>query len=264
MAFARVNGIVIHYELRGPAERPVIVFSNSLGTDLRIWDGVAELLEPRYRLLRYDKRGHGLSETGPTPYRMSDHVGDLAALLDHLGIARAAIVGLSVGGMIAQGLGALRPDLAAALVLSNTAHKIGTEEMWNARIETVRKGGIAALADATLERWFTPGFRTPDNPVFVGASTMLRRAVVEGYLATSEAIRDADLTGTTRALNLPVLCIAGDHDGSTPPDLVRSLADLIGGSEFHIIEGTGHIPCVEKPEVYAGLITDFLGRAGHA
>jgi 3-oxoadipate enol-lactonase len=259
MAFARVNGIVIHHELRGPATGPTVVFSNSLGTDFRVWDLVVERLPKDWRLLRYDKRGHGLSEA-TAHSRMSDHVADAAALVDHLGISRATVVGLSVGGMIAQGLAALRPDLVNGLVLSNTAHKIGNDEMWNGRIASLRQGGIAAIADGILERWFSPAFRAASGPDFVGASNMLRRTYLDGYIAVCEAIRDADLTESTRALKLPVTCIAGEFDGSTPPALVRSLADLIEGAEFKLMDGVGHIPCVEKPEVVAGLIEGMVKR----
>jgi 3-oxoadipate enol-lactonase len=261
MAFARVNGIVLHHEVRGEADRPVIAFANSLGTDFRIWNAVADWLEDRYRLVLYDKRGHGLSEAPPAPYALTDHVHDLAALLDHLGIEKATVVGLSVGGLIAQGLAALRPDLVAALVLSNTAHKIGTEEFWNDRIETVTTKGIAAIADAVTERWFTPAYRTPDNPDFVGYLAMLTRTPVEGYAGTCAALRDADLTESTRTLKIPVLCVAGDHDGSTPPDLVRTTAELIRGAQFRIIENAGHVPCIEKPDAVANLIEMFLKDA---
>lgn len=263
MAFARVNGIVIHHEIRGPAAGPTVAFSNSLGTDLRIWDLVVERLPKEWRLLRYDKRGHGLSEGTPA-FTMQDEVADLAGLLDHLGVSRTVVVGLSVGGLIAQGLAALHPELVAGLVLSNTAHKIGTDEMWNGRIAALRAGGIASIADAILERWFSPSFRAAASPEFVGASTMLRRSNLEGYIATCEAIRDADLTESTRALSLPVLCIAGDHDGATPPALVRSMADLIAGAEFHLVEGAGHIPCVEKPDTVASLIERLMARTGRA
>lgn len=263
MAFARVNGVVIHYETRGPAGGPVVVFANSLGTDLRIWDAVVALLPDAWRIVRYDKRGHGLSEHTPS-VSMLDEANDLAALLDHLQIARATIVGLSVGGMIAQALAALRPDLVSGLVLSNTAHKIGTDETWNSRIAAVRAGGVGSIADVILERWFSPAFRSAGGPDFVGSATMLRRTPAEGYIATCEAIRDADLTESTRALQLPVLCIAGEHDGATPPALVRSMADLIGDAEFHLVEGVGHIPCVEQPAVVAGLIQRLQQRSSRA
>lgn len=264
MAFARVNGVVIHHEVRGPADAPVIAFSNSLGTDFRIWDAVAARLEDAYRLVFYDKRGHGLSESTSAPYAMSDHVEDLSALFDHLGVGRAAVVGLSVGGMIAQGLAALHPEKVAALVLCDTAHRIGTEAMWNDRIAAVTGKGIASIADAIMQRWFTPAYRSPDNADFVGYTAMLTRTDVDGYAGTCAALRDADLTESTRALNVPTLLMVGDQDGSTPPDLVRSTAALIRGSEFRIVEGAGHLPCIEKPEAVALLIRGFLRTARHA
>src|SRR5690606_17523839 len=131
MAFARVNGVVLHHEVRGDTAKPALVFSNSLGTDFRIWNEVVQRLAGDYRILLYDKRGHGLSEATPAPYRLIDHVDDLAALMTHLGIESAAVVGLSVGGMIAQGLAARQLHLVRALVLCDTAHKIGTDDLWN-------------------------------------------------------------------------------------------------------------------------------------
>ncbi|MBL8581836.1 MAG: alpha/beta fold hydrolase, partial [Rhizobiaceae bacterium] len=151
MAFARLNGVVIHYETHGPADGTVIAFANSLGTDLRVWDLVVQRLPADWRLIRYDKRGHGLSEA-TSHVSMLDEAGDLAALLGHLSVSRCVVVGLSVGGMIAQQLAAIRPDLVSAMVLSNTGHKIGTQESWNSRIADVREGGIGAIADTILER----------------------------------------------------------------------------------------------------------------
>ena len=264
MAFLRVNGVVLHHEICGAAGRPVLVFANSLGTDFRIWNAVVGRLGEQYRVLRYDKRGHGLSEATPAPYAMTDHVNDLAALLDHYRIENAAVVGLSVGGLIAQGLAALRPDLAAMLVLCDTAHKIGTDELWNARINAVLNNGIEFVADGILQGWFTPAYRSPDNPDYIGHRTMLVRSPVEGYVGTCAAIRDADLTESTRALKIPVLCMVGDQDGPTPPDLVRTTANLIRGAEFRIIADAGHIPCVEQPEAVAKLIDTFLKGVKYA
>lgn len=257
MAFARVNGVVIHHELRGPQDAPALTFANSLGTDFRIWDAVVAAL-PGYRILRYDKRGHGLSEATPAPYAMTDHVADLAALLAHHDIARTAVVGVSVGGMIAQGLAALRPDLVTALVLCGTAHRIGTEAMWDERIAAVTREGIGALADGVMQRWFTPAYRTADNPDFVGYTAMLTRTPVAGYAGTCAALRDADLTESTRALAVPTLCLVGDQDGATPPELVRETAALIDGARFEIIAGAGHLPCIERPDETARLISGFL------
>jgi 3-oxoadipate enol-lactonase len=258
MAFVRVNGVVLHYAVRGKADAPVLVFANSLGTDFRIWEKVAADLAKDYRLVLYDKRGHGLSDAPPQPYHLDDHVDDLAALLKHLHIASAVIIGLSVGGMIAQGLAARHPHLTRALILCDTAHKIGTDAMWNERINAVNAAGISSLAEAIMLRWFTPAYRSPDNPDYVGYTNMLNRTPVDGYAGTCAALRDADLTASTSALDLPVLCIVGDQDGSTPPDLVRELASLIKDSRFEIIEGAGHIPCVEQPEATIALIRDFL------
>lgn len=262
MAFARVNGVVLHHEDGGRADGPALVFANSLGTDFRIWDKVAAALGKHYRIIRYDKRGHGLSEATPAPYSMTDHANDLSALLDHLKVSEAAVVGLSVGGQIAQLLTSTRPELVKALVLCDTAHKIGNDDLWNARIETVTAKGIASMADAILERWFTPAYRSPDNADFVGYHAMLTRTTVDGYAGTCAALRDSDLTLTTRALKLPVLCIVGDQDGSTPPELVASLANLIEGARFETIVDAGHIPCVEQPAETARLIDAFLSDAG--
>lgn len=260
MQFARLNGIVVHFEDSGEVGLPVIVFSNSLGTDFRIWDLLIEKLKGRYRIIRYDKRGHGLSDAPPAPYAMEDHVSDLAALLGHLGVARAAVCGLSVGGVIAQGLAASRPDLVRALILCDTAHKIGTEDMWNARIAAVTIKGVAGLAEGILERWFTPSFRAPDNPAFRGCRNMLVRSPVEGYAGTCAALRYTDYTQSSAKLSVPSLAIVGEQDGSTPPDLVRSMADLIPGCRFEVIAGAGHIPCVEQPDRLATLIDDFLSQ----
>ena len=258
MAFARLNGVVLHYEVNGAKELPPLIFSNSLGTDFRIWDAVAERLAGRFRLVRYDKRGHGLSEATPPPYALTTHVADLTALVDHLGIEKTAIVGLSVGGLIAQGLAALHPERIAALVLSNTAHKIGNEASWNERIAAVNAGGLGAIADIVMQRWFTPAYRRPDNADFVGYLAMFTRTPVDGYVGTCASVRDADLTESTRALKVPTLCISGDQDGTTPPDIVRSMAELIRNSEFRVIADAGHIPCIEQPEAVADLIGAFL------
>lgn len=258
MAFARVNGVVLHHEVRGAADKPTIVFSNSLGTDFRIWDDVAARLGERYRIVLYDKRGHGLSEATPGPYAMSDLVGDLAALLDHLGVGTAAVVGLSVGGLIAQGLAALHPERVSALVLMDTAHRIGTVDGWNTRIEAVRRKGMAAVADGILKGWFTEEYRT-GAASFQGYRAMLLRNDVEGYAGVCAALRDADLTESTRALKLPTLCIAGDKDPTTSPALMRATADLIAGASLAVVAGAGHIPCVERPRETADLIAGFLG-----
>ncbi|HEX2019693.1 MAG TPA: 3-oxoadipate enol-lactonase [Aurantimonas sp.] len=257
MAFLRVNGIVLHYSLERRGPGPTLVFANSLGTDFRIWDALLARLGESFTALRYDKRGHGLSGATPPPYRMDDHVDDLKALLDHLELRDPLVVGLSIGGMIAQRLASRHPGLARGLVLMDTAHRIGTDDLWNQRIAAVEAGGIAAIAEGILQRWFTPGYRRPENPDFVGYANMLLRTPIEGYLGSSAALRDADYTAEVAELDLPVLCIVGDQDGSTPPDLVRSTAALIPGAECVVVENAGHLPCIEQPDMTAALVRRF-------
>lgn len=261
MRLARLEGIDLHYREDGDPTGAPVVFANSLGTDLRLWDAVVERLPPGLRIVRYDKRGHGLSACPPAPYQMGALVTDAERLLEHLGIRDAVFVGLSIGGMIAQGLAAKRLDLVRGMVLSNTAAKIGTREMWDDRIAAVRDGGIAALSDAILERWFSKPFRLlPDLMLW---RNMLERQPAEGYMGCSAAIAGTDFMTPTSGLTLPTLAIAGSEDGSTPPDLVRETADLVKGSRFHLIRGAGHLPCVEKPDEYAEVLTGFLGEIGH-
>ena len=261
MRVFRSGDILLHYREDGPADGPPVVFANSLGTDLRLWDQMLVHLPPGLRFIRYDMRGHGLSECPPAPYSMGALVSDAERLLDALEIRDCVFVGLSIGGLVAQGLAVKRLDQVRAMVLSNTAAKIGTAEMWQDRIETVRAGGIEALADATMERWFSKAFRASD--AMAAWRNMLIRQPVEGYMGCSAAIGGTDFYSTTAGLSLPTLAIAGSEDGSTPPDLVRETADLIPGSRFELIRGAGHLPCVEKPQEYAQILTTFLTDVGH-
>ncbi len=262
MQFARINDVAIHYQvIGGPAGKPVLVFVNSLGTDFRIWRDVIIRLAGDFPILIYDKRGHGLSDVGTTPYRIEDHASDLAGLMDMLNISNTVICGLSVGGLIAQSLYSSRPDLVAALVLADTASRIGTADMWNARIAAVQTEGIESILDAVMERWFTPAFRSGDNAAFQGYRNMLLRQPAEGYAATCAAIRDADYTAEAGRIGVPVLCIVGDQDGSTPPDLVRATAERIPGARFEIITDAGHIPCIEQHEAMTEMIKVFIRDA---
>jgi 3-oxoadipate enol-lactonase len=256
MRMLDLDGVRLHWREDGdPAGRPVL-FANSLGTDLRLWDAVIPRLPPGLRLIRYDKRGHGLSDAPPAPYAMGTLVRDAERLLEAAGARGAVVVGLSIGGMIAQGLAVKRPDLVAALVLSNTAARIGTPAVWDERIAAARAGGIEALADAVMLRWFSRGFR--EGAEVAAWRNMLVRTPLEGYLGCSAAISGTDFLTTTAGLRLPLLAIAGSEDGSTPPDMVRETAALVPGSRFHLIRGAGHLPCVEQPAAYAAVLSDFL------
>ena len=257
-----LGNVTIHYRTDGPADGPALVFSNSLGTDFRIWDPLMPLLPAGLRVIRYDKRGHGLSDLPAGEWGMGDHVADAAGLMDHLGVKNAVFCGLSVGGMIAQGIAAERPDLIKAIILCDTGAKLGAPEMWNERIQATLGPGIASMADAVMERWFTADFRAT-HPAFPAYRNMLCRTTPGGYAGTCAAIRDTDLMESTARLRLPCLAVCGDQDGSTPPDLVRETAELIPGSRFELIRGAGHIPCVEQPAQLAELIGGFLREIGH-
>ncbi len=263
MQMTSLNGIDVHYALTGPDDGAPVVFSNSLGTDFRLWDQVMPLLPEGLKILRYDMRGHGLTSTPEGDYFMGDLVQDIGALMDQLGLKNAVFVGLSIGGMIAQGLAAERMDLVRAMVLSNTATKIGTVSMWQDRIAAVRKGGVAALEQSILERWFSQKFRAHNTVELAGWRNMLCRTPIDGYTGCSAAISETDLYENTARLTLPTLGIAGTEDGSTPPDLVRETVSLVKGAKFKLIRGAGHLPCVEKPAEFAQALTEFLKEVGH-
>lgn len=262
MDFRALNGVVLHLQDLGPTDRATLVFANSLGTDFRIWDAVVARLADRFRIVLYDKRGHGLSEIGDSPYRIDDHVADLAALLDELDIEDAVVCGLSVGGLIAQGLYARRPELVSGLILCDTAHRIGTAETWSERMAAIEAGGIAAISEAILERWFTAKLREGDPAALAGWRAMLTRTPRAGYLGTCAALRDADFTEEARRIAVPTLCVVGDEDGATPPELMRQTADLIPGARYEVIAGAGHLPCIEQPQALADLIDAFTRENG--
>ena len=255
------DDVQLHYRDDGDPQGAPVVFANSLGTDLRLWDPILPHLPKGLRIIRYDKRGHGLSSCPKGAYSMGALVREIEALLDHLDVKNCLFVGLSIGGMIAQGLAIKRLDLLRAMVLSNTAAKIGQPAMWDDRIAAVKAGGIEALADSILERWFSDGFR--DQPELALWRNMLVRQPDAGYMGCSAAISGTDFYTPTSGLRLPTLGVAGSEDGSTPPDLVRETVELIPGSKFQLMRNAGHLPCVEQPADYAKHLTDFMVDIGH-
>ncbi len=260
MPFGLFNHQVLHFRDENPGRERMFVFVNALGTDLRIWDGVIAGHVGAFRILRYDLRGQGLSDAPPAPYSIDDHVGDLAALLDAHEIAGAIVVGMSVGGMVALALAAKRPDLVRLLVLCDTAHKIGTPEMWSARIEAVRANGLASIADAVLERWLSTEYRQAHAVDLAGYRNMLTRNSAEGYIGTCATLRDTNLTSVASRLTQPTLCQVGEADGATPPALVESLSELIPNAAFDTIPKAGHLPCIEQPQLLSSRIESFVGR----
>ena len=255
------NGVAIRYceEGRREASRAMI-FVNSLGTDMRIWVDVARVFRETTHMVRYDKRGHGISDAPPAPYTLDDHVGDLVAILDETGIDSAVIVGVSVGGLIAQGLAVQAPERVDGLVLCDTAAKIGTSESWDERMSAIETNGVEAIADGIMERWFSTGFRDSAPTELRLWRNLLTRTPVQGYLGTCATLRDTDLREAVARLDVPTLCVCGDEDGATPPEVVQELADTIPGASYLEIARAGHLPCIEQPAILCNAIASFLSE----
>ena len=262
MSFVRINSTLLHYRLSGPEGAPTLVFVNSLGTDARIWDAVIAAFADRYRCLSYDKRGHGLSDAPAGDYALDDHLEDLSGLLDQLNIDRAVVIGVSVGGLIAQGFALRAPERVARLVLCCTAPRMGDTAMWAARIETARSQGLEPMADPVMERWFSPDFRQHRPDDLAGWRNLFLRTNPIGYANTCATLRDTDLTLRIGDIPVPALIVAGDADLAAPVDLVRNCS-AIPHSRFEILEGVGHIPSIEQPARLAGLIEAFLKEAAY-
>lgn len=245
-----------HVNDAGPKNGPVLMFANSLGTDLRVWDPILPFLPAEWRIVRWDKRGHGLSDCSADPWSIDDLAKDAAEIAEALGVTKMVFVGLSIGGLIGQALAHARPDLVHGLVLMDTAAKIGDAALWKARIGAVEAEGIAAIAEPILDRWFAPEFRE-DPARLTPFRRMLITTPARGYIGCCAAIAAADYRATTAGLSVPGLALVGEFDGSTPPALVAETAALFD-APCVVIDKAGHLPCVEQPEVTASHILRFL------
>jgi 3-oxoadipate enol-lactonase/4-carboxymuconolactone decarboxylase len=263
MSFVRCGSRVHHVELRPSAVRsPALLLIHALGTSLRIWDGVVERLSFGGPLLRYDLCGHGLSEVADAPCDSASLARDALGLLDQLGIESAVVCGLSVGGIVAQELALAAPARVRAAILCGTAARIGTRDGWQIRIDQVRAGGIASIADASMPRWFSPRYRELEPDAVRGYRCQLERTPEEGYLAMARVLAEADLTERVRGVHAPVLVVSGELDEATTPAEGRTLAGLIPGARFELLAGTSHLLCVERPAELAGLIDGFIQSIG--
>ncbi|MCY4191947.1 MAG: 3-oxoadipate enol-lactonase [Rhodospirillaceae bacterium] len=259
ITFADIDDIAVHYRVDGPEHAPKLVFSNSLGTDFRTWDGVVGRLADRYRMLRYDTRGHGLSGCPDGAYSIERLGEDLAGLMDAVGFDRAVICGLSVGGVTAQQLHKAHPDKVAALILCDTNAKIGDAAMWQERIDgALGDGGIEALAPAILERWFSAGYQAKYPTDLDGWRNMLVRTPGIGYAGVCHALKEGDLRDHCINIMLPTLVVCGAEDGATTPEAVQALANAIPAARYLEIPDAGHLPCIEQPGVLADAIDAFM------
>lgn len=257
MAIIPVKGMTLNVRCDGDRGRPTVVLSNSLGTDLSMWDAQVAVLATRFHVVRYDTRGHGASGAPTGPYTIAQLGSDVLGLLDHFDIQRAHFIGLSMGGVIGQWLGAHAGERLDKLVLANTASKIGTREGWQARASAVRASGMGEIAAGSPARWFTPDF-IARQPVVVGMMQKTVRALnPEGYAACCDALAVADLTGDIQAIGSRTLVIAGADDPVTTVADAGTLAAAIDGATLATLPAS-HLSNVEAPDRFTDAVVSFL------
>jgi len=257
MPLLELNDARIYYELSGPSAAPVLVFSNSLGTDLAMWDSQAATLSRDFRILRYDTRGHGRSSVPSGPYTIRHLTNDVVGLLDRLEVESTYFCGLSIGGMTGMSLALQVPQRLAKIVLCNTAAKIGSPEVWNARIDAVQKGGMEAVVPGILERWFTAAFRSASPEAVESTRRTLLETPVEGYAGCCAALRDADLRDSIAGIDVPVTIIAGTYDPATTPADGRFLAGRIDGARYVELPAA-HLSNIEASAAFTRELSAFL------
>lgn len=259
MDFISANGISMAVAIHRRANAPAVVFSNSLAADMEMWHPQAEALADGFTAIRFDARGHGATEATPGDYSLELLGSDVLALLDELKIDKVHFVGLSLGGMVGQWLGVNAPNRLKSLTLCATFN-LAPYDMWNQRIETVRKSGIGAIVEPTLERWLTEPFRVSHPRQTQAVRDMILRTSVDGYAGSAAAIRDMNIKDYLGRINLPTLLVAAELDPSSPPSTMRQMHEQARNSEYREIAGAAHVFTIEKPEESAEIIGDFLKR----
>jgi 3-oxoadipate enol-lactonase len=257
MAFIETKTARFRYELAGPSSAPTLAFSNSLGTDLRMWEAQAAELKRNFRVMLYDGRGQGHSSTTTGPYSIELLAQDFVDLLDEFGIQKASFCGVSMGGMVGMMLAQKFPERLDRVVLSSTSPRIGTADSWNARIEAVNAGGMAAVADSILERWFSPSFRSAGRPEIEATRRMLLESPTAGYVACCAAVRDMDQLEGIASIRLPTLVISGASDPVTPPADGRFVASKIAGAQYVELPAA-HLSNVETACLFNDAVKRFL------
>jgi len=256
------NGIQMHYTLEGPADAPLVTMSHSLATDLSMWDPQAKTLAQRYRVLRYDTRGHGGTDAPAGAYTLTQLADDARALLKALGIARTHWIGLSMGGMIGQTLALTSPAILQSLSLCDTSSRIPADmkHVWDERITTVEAQGMGPLVEATVGRWFTPKFIESRKDVIEPVRAMIRRTPPQGYVGCCHAIKALDLTDRLKAITLQTLIIVGAQDMGTPLAASQAIHQQIKGSELVVLDPASHLSNLEQPEAFTRALEEFLKR----
>ncbi|GIV96888.1 MAG: 3-oxoadipate enol-lactonase [Herpetosiphonaceae bacterium] len=259
MNFVTVNGLQLAYRIDGADVAAPLVLLNALGTDLRMWDEQVAALSAGFRVIRYDMRGHGRSGIPHEPASLEQLGHDLLALLDHLGIERAHVCGISLGGIVALWLAIHHPERVERAVFANTAARIGSEALWEGRIAAVREGGMRAVRGAVIARLFSDHFRArhPERVCLFG--DMLSATDPAGYTAACAALRDGDLRASVGHISAPSLILAGALDQATPPAQSEELHAAIAGSELVVLAEAAHLSNVEQPEIFNTYLLQWFG-----
>jgi 3-oxoadipate enol-lactonase len=259
MPTVQSNGCPIHYEIEGPDNKPVLMLCNSLGTTLHMWDGQMGALTQHFRMLRYDRRGHGKSGVPAGPYNMEMLGRDALAVLDAAKVERTHWCGLSMGGMVGMWLGANAPQRVNRLILSNTSAYFPDKEIWNGRIKTVREKGLQAIVGGTMERWFTKDFREHEPKKIQWMVDMFLATKPEGYIGCGEAVRDMDHREIIKSIKAPTMVIAGKQDAGTTPEMAEAIAKNIPGARLTLFDAA-HIANIECGPAYTAAVVDFLTK----
>ena len=259
---AKTNGIDTWYELHGKEGAPWLVLSHSLACSTRMWDEQIEAFRGRYRILAYDTRGHGASEAPSGAYTLEMLADDLHALLAHLGIASAHYCGLSMGGMIGQTFALKYPGLFASLALADTTSRYPAEAapLWEGRIKTAQAQGMGPLAEPTLERWFTAGYRAKSPPGLARVRKLILETPVAGYIGCCHAIPKINLSARLKEIRCPILVLVGEQDPGTPVAMAREIHAHAPGSKLVVIPEAAHLSNIEQPAAFNRALGDFLKR----
>lgn len=261
---ATINGIAMNYAVSGRTDAPPVVLHHPLATNLTTWDALTAALEPHYRIVRFDARGHGKTEAPEGAYTFETLAADVVRLMDHLGIEKARFLGLSMGGMVGQYLGLLYPARFHSLCLVSTSSAVPAQALplWDERIRIASTGSLSELVDGALTRWVVPETKTSKPEVVAQLRAMMETTPPKGYIGWCHAIRSLDVTDRLKEIRLPTRVIVGEADPSTPPLAAKVIHREIAGSELVVIPGVSHMLQAEDPEKFHAAVLPFLAAHG--
>ncbi len=258
----KTNHIDMHYEIEGNENGPWITLSHSLACNVHMWDDQMAVLTPKFRVLRFDTRGHGQSSAPPGDYTLEQMADDVKRLFDALNITRTHWIGLSMGGMIGQTFALKYPSVLQSLILADTTSRRppNAAEMWGERVRMAREGGMPSVLDSTLARWFTESYRNTRKDVMARIGEQILTTPVDGFAGACAAIAKVDTLVRLKEIRCPSFVIVGEHDHGTPPEMARKIHENLPGSEFLTIASAAHLSNVEQRDVFNQAILHFLSR----